>query len=105
MSEQKFEELMDSLILGDCVFMLSKHYDGGVNLRKHESKDLVHALERSMRIDRNDLGDVIREELGYRTKGTVLEDESQGRHAGICRSCDEHKPDLSNDDGYCGDCN
>jgi hypothetical protein len=32
-------------------------------------------------------------------------DESQGRHSGICRACNKHKFDLSNDDGYCGDCN
>ena len=32
-------------------------------------------------------------------------DESMGRHTGICRGCGHHSNDLSNDDGYCGDCN
>lgn len=32
-------------------------------------------------------------------------DESMGRHSGYCRGCKQMQPDLSNDDGYCGDCN
>tara|TARA_Y100001949_G_C15973222_1_gene324888 strand:- start:781 stop:906 length:126 start_codon:yes stop_codon:yes gene_type:complete len=32
-------------------------------------------------------------------------DESQGVHSGICRACKKFAYDLSNDDGYCGDCN
>ena len=32
-------------------------------------------------------------------------DISQGVHSGICRGCGQHKNDLSNDDGWCGDCN
>jgi len=32
-------------------------------------------------------------------------DESMGTHMGVCRGCYERKFDLSNDDGYCGDCN
>jgi len=112
MSEQGIEQLMDSLILGNCQFMNSQNYDGGVNLRDYESKHLVHALERSLVIDRKDLAEVIREELAWRMEKTTtdMEDEedydpSQGRHSGVCRGCDEHKGDCSNDDGYCGDCN
>tara|TARA_R110002012_G_scaffold109947_4_gene254218 strand:+ start:266 stop:388 length:123 start_codon:yes stop_codon:yes gene_type:complete len=32
-------------------------------------------------------------------------DETRGVHAGWCRGCKQEKWDLSNDDGYCGDCN
>lgn len=32
-------------------------------------------------------------------------DETRGCHAGWCRGCKQEKWDLSNDDGYCGDCN
>ena len=32
-------------------------------------------------------------------------DISMGRHSGVCRGCKKMKWDLSNDDGYCGDCN
>jgi hypothetical protein len=112
MSQQGVEQLMDTLILGDCVFMLSKNYDGGVNLRNHKSPDLIHALEKSIVIDRQDLAELIREELAYRMEKDPTLDEneedydpSQGRHSGYCRGCESHQPDVSNDDGYCGDCN
>lgn len=111
MSEQGIEQLMDSLILSDCQFMNSESYDGGVNLRRFESNHLIHALERSLLIDRNDLAEVIRDELAYRMTDdpTIDNDEdydpSQGRRSGVCRGCHSHQPDLSNDDGYCGDCN
>ncbi len=36
---------------------------------------------------------------------TIIYDESTGRHRGICRACKNYSNDLSNDDGYCGDCN
>lgn len=103
---------MDSLILGNCVFMLSKKYDGGITLRNFKSNDLIHALEKSIIIKRNDLADLIREELAYRMEKTTTSqedeedyDQSQGRHSGFCRGCNQHQPDLSNDDGYCGNCN
>ena len=32
-------------------------------------------------------------------------DESQGTHSGRCRGCGFYKHTLSNDDGWCGDCN
>ena len=32
-------------------------------------------------------------------------DESQGTHSGWCRGCKKMKHNLSNDDGWCGDCN
>ena len=32
-------------------------------------------------------------------------DEARGRHTGICRACKQRSFDISNDDGYCGDCN
>jgi hypothetical protein len=31
--------------------------------------------------------------------------DSQGTHCGVCRGCKKFKTDLSNDDGWCGDCN
>ena len=34
-----------------------------------------------------------------------FDEESQGTHAGYCRGCNQMKYDLSNGDGYCGDCN
>ena len=112
MSEQGIDQLMDSLILGNCQFMLSQSYDGGMNLRDYKSKDLIHALERSLMIKRNDLAEVVREELAWRMEKTTTDQEddedydpSQGRHSGMCRGCNSHQPDLSNDDGYCGDCN
>ena len=33
------------------------------------------------------------------------DEESQGTHAGWCRGCKKMKYNLSNDDGWCGDCN
>lgn len=109
---QDVQQLQTSLILSDCQFMLSDRYDGGVNLRETKSTDLVHALEKALVIQRNDLADVIREELAWRMEKTTTAQEddedfdpSQGRHSGVCRGCHEHQPDLSNDDGYCGDCN
>jgi hypothetical protein len=35
----------------------------------------------------------------------ICVDEAHGTHSGICRACGNHGNDLSNDDGYCGDCN
>ena len=32
-------------------------------------------------------------------------DIAEGRHYGYCRGCKQMKHDLSNDDGWCGDCN
>ncbi len=32
-------------------------------------------------------------------------DESEGMHYGECRGCGFYSHTLSNDDGYCGDCN
>ncbi len=32
-------------------------------------------------------------------------DEAYGRHTGICRACKKMSFNISNDDGYCGDCN
>jgi len=112
MSEQGIEQLMDSLILGNCQFMLSQSYDGGTNLRDYKSKDLIHALERSLVIERKDLAEIIREEFAWRMEKITTDEEdeedydpSQGRHSGVCRGCHNHQPDLSNDDGYCGNCN
>ena len=110
MSEQGIEQLMDSLILGNCQFMLSQSYDGGINLRDYKSSDLIHALERSIMIKRNDLAEIIREEFAWRMEKTSTDEEdedydpSQGRHSGHCRGCDENKGDCSNDSGYCSDC-
>ncbi len=35
----------------------------------------------------------------------VMPDESEGIHYGRCRGCGFYAHTLSNDDGYCGDCN
>ena len=32
-------------------------------------------------------------------------DDSEGVHYGLCRGCGFYAHTLSNDDGYCGDCN
>ena len=32
-------------------------------------------------------------------------DEAQGVHSGVCRGCGKYAHNLSNDDGWCGDCN
>ena len=32
-------------------------------------------------------------------------DEARGVHSGWCRGCQKIKHTLSNDDGWCGDCN
>ena len=29
----------------------------------------------------------------------------QGTHSGVCRGCGTYQTDLSNEDGWCGDCN
>ena len=33
------------------------------------------------------------------------QDPSYQRHSGMCRGCNKFKHHISNDDGYCGDCN
>jgi hypothetical protein len=66
--EQNIQTLINSLILGNCALMTNKNYDGGINLRMFEFKDLISALEQSMIIKRNDLSNIIREELTYRMK-------------------------------------
>jgi len=35
----------------------------------------------------------------------ICTDIAHGTHSGICRACKKWGHDLSNDDGYCGDCN
>ena len=35
----------------------------------------------------------------------ICTDEAHGRHSGVCRGCGKWSHDLSNDDGWCGDCN
>ena len=35
----------------------------------------------------------------------VCTDIAHGTHSGKCRACGFWAHDLSNDDGYCGDCN
>ena len=50
-------------------------------------------------IDDEPEDDLTEEELRERESDPAL-----GRHSGICRACKEHKGDLSNDSGYCMDC-
>ena len=35
----------------------------------------------------------------------ICTDEAHGRHSGICRGCGNFSTQLSNDDGWCSDCN
>jgi len=35
----------------------------------------------------------------------ICTDISHGVHSGICRGCGNYAHNLSNDDGWCGDCN
>ena len=50
-------------------------------------------------IDDEPEDDLTEEELRERESDPAL-----CRHSGICRACKEHKGDLSNDSGYCMDC-
>lgn len=38
-------------------------------------------------------------------EGEDYHDEARGVHSGWCRGCKKIKHTLSNDDGWCGDCN
>ena len=35
----------------------------------------------------------------------ICTDIAHGVHSGICRGCGNYAHNLSNDDGWCGDCN
>jgi hypothetical protein len=35
----------------------------------------------------------------------ICTDEAHGRHSGVCRGCGNFSTQLSNDDGWCSDCN
>ena len=35
----------------------------------------------------------------------VCTDDAHGTHSGVCRGCGNYAHNLSNDDGWCGDCN
>ena len=60
--------LMDSLILGNCNFMLSKYNEhNDVDLEHYSNKDLLHALETFMThyVDYEKI-ELVREEIGRR---------------------------------------
>lgn len=33
-----------------------------------------------------------------------MSDEADGRHSGVCRGCHKFSNSVSNDNGYCGNC-
>ena len=35
----------------------------------------------------------------------ICTEEAHGTHSGVCRGCGKYAHNLSNDDGWCGDCN